>query len=335
MRLHRGLRIVWLPTGNYAVCSANEICYEFTDISDELATLLPFFERGTTLGTLKRHAQAKSIAIDELLNLKNQLKDLNLLEPASAQRLYHPQRAFWQRVTGNRMNSSLKSRYTSCIMFTNNDYISLQIAQGLALGRVGHFQLGHHSLYKSSLLGDSFSNLNKRPFIEAWENMELNGFVPKVDRQDHLPDLIVSVSWSCAHPTISRLALSNDVPLLSIVVGDSQVRVGPLWEPTGSGCEKCWKNGQDATSWRKNLSSQCGPDLYGLEPTLISQASAMATTRTLAFLDGRDYGKHQIVEIDVSGIPKVTKFLPLAQCGCQMLPITPIIWGKTSQVLSV
>jgi hypothetical protein len=137
------------------------------------------------------------------------------------------------------------------------------------------------------------------------------------------PDLVVLVDRGVADPVRYQPLLDADVPHLSVVLGEADVRVGPLVQPGSGACAGCVAlHHADADPLWPALAAQLLADRTTRsrveESSLAHLGGALAAAQALAFLDGRTPSTVD-ASLDValpSAVPRARQWGPHRECRC-------------------
>lgn len=155
----------------------------------------------------------------------------------------------------------------------------------------------------------------------------LHAIVPEVSTsapQGVRPDVAVLVEHGVASPVRARPLVREDVPHLSVVVGEVDVVVGPLVVPGHGPCLRCLDLHRCDADPRwpavaTQVAATAGPDV---ESSLAPLAAALAVGQVLAHLDGRPPGA-RAATLEVSAldaVPARRAWTTHPECGCDRPP---------------
>ncbi len=134
------------------------------------------------------------------------------------------------------------------------------------------------------------------------------------------PDVAIAVDHGVADPVRVRPLVREDIPHLSVVVGEVDVVVGPLVVPGRGPCLRCLDLHRcDADDrWPAVATQVAARPQEGVESSTAGLGAALAVAETLAHVDGRraDTSGSTLELSAAAPLPRRRTWAPHPSCGC-------------------
>lgn len=339
VRLRDGLTVLWRRPGESQIGLDPRCGVLLEDLDDGDQRLLDELRRDPSLDDLARDASDWGLAAERVRELIGVLERAGVLAPEDGlprggaespdRGPGGPDAAYWSRIRADGDGwGVLTRRDARTVAVLGCDRLGMLVASGLAAAGIGTVLLADlHRVAATDLAPGAFDPRHLgRPREDAGVEV-LRAVSPRVRTAAPprtRPDLCVLVEHGVADPVRARPLVREDLPHLSVVVGEIDVTIGPLVRPGAGPCLRCLDLHRcDADErWPVLATQVAAAPGDGVESSLAALAAAVTVAQILAAVDGR--------EPDVAGctlavgandlLPRRDTWTPHPDCGCVAVP---------------
>lgn len=324
----RALPVLWRDATSVQVGTDPRWAVVLTDLTPTAARALTGVGTGATERTVRTTFAADGIA-EEAEPVLDHLAAVHLLvaPPRSAPPAAAADAKAWSLLAPDGDGAGmLAARKRLRVRVVGLGRLGAVVTAALAAAGVGTLELEDDGVVTPDEVGFgglTSADVGARRAVAVGRAAQAAGDVRVLASVGRRPDLVVLVDRGVADPVRYQPLLDSDVPHLSVVLGEADVRVGPLVRPGTGACAGCVAlHHADVDPVWPSLAAQLLADRATQsrveESSLAFIGGALAAGQALAFLDGRTPSTVD-ASLDLSlpsAVPRTRQWPPHPECRC-------------------